>query len=352
VLSVKPLAALGFKREEEPEAVEHERVVELFRNRAELKKAYASLQEEIERLKDRVKQQEGATARVQEMLEALEQRLGSSETAFPALVFYHLRGLWSLGRELIAQLVADLSRQQEEKERRQHLAECNRRQFARRQALESELREAETAAADAVAQFTAAKQQLAGLTRFWHYFRRRELAHRIVGLEAACTVAGVTLDESRAKHEALAAEQEAEFPGLSVPARRAINLAAIGYAEALCLRLARTPLVALGRDAAGRREVMDDYGDRARCESLMRDIDRARAILQQRNNLPLELRERSDRLRELAKYRNPADTVPTAESVGFSEGDVLNHEAQGAAAARLPNVLAEDTWDLFRILLR
>jgi len=26
--------------------------------------------------------------------------------------------------------------------------------------------------------------------------------------------------------------------------------------------------------------------------------------------------------------------------------------AQGGKAARLPNVLAEDTWDLFRVLLR
>ena len=35
----------------------------------------------------------------------------------------------------------------------------------------------------------------------------------------------------------------------------------------------------------------------------------------------------------------------------LSEGDVLSGEPVGAAA-RLPNVLAEDTWDLFRILLR
>jgi hypothetical protein len=31
---------------------------------------------------------------------------------------------------------------------------------------------------------------------------------------------------------------------------------------------------------------------------------------------------------------------------------VLTNEPVGATAARMPNVLAEDTWDLFRILLR
>jgi hypothetical protein len=39
-------------------------------------------------------------------------------------------------------------------------------------------------------------------------------------------------------------------------------------------------------------------------------------------------------------------------SLAFSEGDALLVAAPGADAARPPNVLAEDTWDLFRILLR
>ena len=113
-------------------------------NRAELKKAYGELQDEIYRLKDRIKQQEGATQRVQEMLGALETRLGAPESGYPALVFYQLRRLWQSGRELIEQFVADLARQQEERERRAHFAEHNRRQFARRQAVEAELRAAET----------------------------------------------------------------------------------------------------------------------------------------------------------------------------------------------------------------
>ncbi len=348
---MKSLATLRFGREPEKEA-EEQRVVQLFRNRAELKKAYASLQDEVHRLKDRLKQQEGATARVQEMLETLEGRLATPETAWPALVFYQLRGLWALGRDLIGQLVADLARQQEEKERRQHLTESNRRQFARRQALEAQLREAETAAAEAATRVAETRRKLATLTRFWHYFARRDLAHRLQALDASSTAAALALGEARAAGEALESEQVAEFPGLSTEARRAINLAAIGYAELLCLRLARTPLVAHAKDAAARREVIDDYGTRAECERLMGDIARAKAVLQHRTQLSQELRARTDRLRQLARYRNGDDTVPTPESIGMAEGDVLERGGQGANAARLPNVLAEDTWDLFRIVLR
>lgn len=347
----KALSLLGLAKDDatpEPEG----RVIELFRNRAELKKAYGSLQDEIHRLKDRLKQQEGATARVQEMLEALETRLAAPETGYPALAFYHLRGLWDVGRSLLAQFVADLTKQQEEKERKLHFAECNRRQFARRQALEASLRDAETVVVDARTRLHEAENELAGLTRFWHYFRRREATHRVHLLQGGLASTELELGEARATFEALEQEQSAEFPGLSLDARRAINVAAIAYAEVLCVRLARSSLVSQAKDAAARREVSDDYGDRAECESLMADIDRAKVVLQQRGTLSQDIRVRVDRLRQLAKYRHPSDTVPTVDSVGFAEGDILDQQPSGASALKLPNVLAEDTWDLFRVLLR
>ncbi len=94
---MKALKQLGFLklslRAERPPPDEDHRVLELFRNRAELKKAYGGLQEETFRLKDLIKQQEGATQRVQEMLNMLEGRLAVPETAYGALVFYQLRRL-------------------------------------------------------------------------------------------------------------------------------------------------------------------------------------------------------------------------------------------------------------------
>ena len=59
-----------------------------------------------------------------------------------------------------------------------------------------------------------------------------------------------------------------------------------------------------------------------------------------------------ERIKQIARYRSPADTSPMSDSVAFSEGDILDTEATGVVTARMPNVLGEDTWDLFRILLR
>ena len=341
---------LNFRREETAE--EDHRVLALFRNRAELKKAYGELQEEIYRLKDRIKQQEGATQRVQEILGALEGRLGLSETAFPALVFYQLRRLWQSGHELIGNFVAELAAQQEERERRQHLAEHNRRVFAKRQAADQRLRGAQRLAAEEAARVADLESQRARLRRFWHYFKRRALEQAISQARATAAAADLSLVAAREALEEILREPPPEFPGLSLDARRAINIAAIAYGEVLCLRLARTQLVVQAREAMRHREATDEYGSRAECEALMRQIERADELLRGRSNLTQEVKQRSERLKQVARYRAETDAAPTAESLAFSEGDALGGPPAGLAAAGMPNVLAEDTWDLYGVLLR
>jgi hypothetical protein len=328
------------------------RVLTLFRNRAELKKAYGELQEEVYRLKDRIKQQEGATARVQEMLGSLETRLGLTETAYPALVFYQLRAMWQRGREILEQFTAELAAQQEERERRALFVEFNRTQFSRRQAAEAAVRTAQAQFIDAqqvVADLTARR---ALLTRLWHYFKRRDLDHRLVGAGGALGLATMQVEETRVAMAALESEQPPEFPGLSLDARRAINIAAIAYAEVLCLRLANTPLMSLAKEATGRREPVDAYGGRPECEALIALIARARVIIESKVNVTQDVKARSETLRPLARYRGNLDTAPTAESVSLGESDVLAGEPLGAQAINMPNVLGEDTWDMFRVLLR
>jgi len=353
---MKALRQLGFLklnlRQDVPLEEDH-RVLALFRNRAELKKAYGDLQEETFRLKDLIKQQEGATQRVQEMLNALEGRLGVAESAYPALVFYQLRRLWQTGREMVAAFVADLARQQDERERRAHLAQHNREQFARRQELEGELQAAQALHIEASAQLAALEGERTQLTRFWHYFRRRALDRRIGAAQVALAGADTSVAEKQARVDEIARGTPPDFHGLSLQSRRSINLAAIACAEVLCLRLRelKTPLVELARQAIGRREPTNDYGTPKECVLLMGEIARAHRLLGEREGLAAEIRERGERLKALARYRGPKDTAPQVECLAPSEGDVLALAAEGGTA-RLPNVLAEDTWDLFRVLLR
>lgn len=336
---IRQLGFLRLGRAASTPEVDHDRLMHLFRNRAELKKAYSGVQDEVQRLKDRIKQQEGATARVQEMLQGLEGRLSQPETAYPTLVFYQLRELWSLGRTLLTQFVAELAEQQEERERRAFLADYNRRQFDRRQGIDANLRLAEGRAADARTAVSELEQRMQSLRRFWHYFKRRALRQRLQEVNLHSLMCVQDLDSARTARAQLDAEAPPDFAGLSIEARRAINLAAVGYAQIMCDRLAPTSLLEPARVAAGRREPpRDDYGDRARCEATMAEIQRARVVLEQRANLSPEIKQRSDRLGELAKYRNDGDTVPVAESL--------------SAAVDGSRALNDDMWEIYRVLLR
>ena len=353
---MKALRQLGFlKLSLRPDGKpdEDHRVLALFRNRAELKKAYGGVQDEVFRLKDLLKQQEAATQRAQEMLNTLEMRLGAAATAYPALVFYQLRHLWQTGRELVSQLIADLVRQQDERERRVHLAQHNRSQFARREAADSALQAAQGLHGQATAQLAELEKVRVALNRWWHYLKRRALQRSIAAAEAAVVGAGVSLREAQLGVEEIARAPTPEFAGLSLPARRTINLAAIAYAEALCLRLTqlKAPMLKLAREATARRETADDYGSPRECVLLMGQIARAHTLLIDRRGVAQEIRARSERLQRVARYRNEADTTPATNSLAFTEGDVQLAGGQ-TGDAQVPNVLAEDTWDLFRVLLR
>jgi hypothetical protein len=355
---MKALRQLGFLklslRPEGPTPEEETRVLELFRNRAELKKAYGGLQDETFRLKDLIKQQEGATQRAQEMLAALEARLGAPESAYTALVFYQLRHLWQAGRELVTGFVADLHRQQEERERKAHLAHHNRRQFARRESAEKQLAAARELHEQARTRHADLESERAALTRLWHYFKRRALAQRLNDEQVAVDQAAAAVSQAQLALEDLTRAALPEFPGLSLPARRAINLAAIAYAEVLCLRVAtlKAPLIELARQATGQREVSDDYGSPKECVLLMGQISRAHKLIAARAGLAEEIRVRGERLQRIARYRTANDSAPLTDSLAFSEGDVLVNAPLGSVAVAPPNVLADDIWDLFRILLR
>ncbi|HEX5160423.1 MAG TPA: hypothetical protein VFV88_01795 [Steroidobacteraceae bacterium] len=350
--ALKPFGLFGGNESTTADTPEDGRVVELFRSRAELRKQHEELGQELQRLRDRLKQQEAATVRTQEMYAALESRLESADTGLSTLVFYHLRALWGDGREIIAALVQDLAAKQDERERKAFALEGNRRQFQLRKDSEQQLRQAESQIVAARQELAALDARIAKLDKWWHRWERPKVAAQRPALQAALEAAERALQGARARCEQVEKAGAGDFPGISVEAKRAINIAAIACAEVLCLRLARTNMVAAARTAMSRREPSEHYGDLAACVSIMSDIVKARNLLKQRAGLTQEVAQRSERLRGSATYLGEFETVPIPESCAVSEGDVLAHGSQGVSAAKLPNVLAEDTWDLFKVLLR
>jgi hypothetical protein len=330
-------------------SADEERLMQLFQNRAGLKKAYADLKDEFHLLRDRLKQQEGSTIRVQEQLDALGELLADASTGFGALVFFQLRGLWKTCHQQLSGFAADLTRTQEQRETAKHAAECEALKASRLADVDRRLGGAAEKADLQRQHLAVAQGELQRLTAFWHYFERRRRQKGMEGLRQAVTMADAAVGDLHAERSTISGEPPADFPGISLSARRNINLAIISYAELLCENVDAFGLAAKAKEAVARRVHEMTFGSRSDCEGYMQRVQKAQAAVANQKQLTATLKLKLERLRATCEYRNSADTVPTADS--------LAPDADAVRATRGPtsavwNVLAEDYWDLYTLLLR
>jgi hypothetical protein len=331
---------------------EEERLMQLFQNRAGLKKAYADLKDEFHLLRDRLKQQEGATIRVQEQLDALGDLLGDPKTGFGALVFFQLRTLWKTCHQQLSTFAADLTRQQEARELAKHKADTEAGKNSRLADADQRLSAAAAAADDQRRLLADTQNEIGRLTAFWHYFKRRRRQKSLESLRTQVVLADAAVGDLHAERSAIEHEAAPEFPGLSLAARRNINLALIGYAELLCEHADAYGLAARAKEAVARRVHEMSFGTREECEGFMQRVQKALLAVANQKQITGGVRAKLERLRATCDYRNTADTVPTADSLAPPPPELDLGNKPRAAPAATWNVLAEDYWDLYTVLLR
>jgi hypothetical protein len=324
-----------------PDTVEEARVAALFQNRSALKKELSELDEERLRLLDRLKLQEGSTMRVEEQLANLEQYLGRPGEGRKCLVYFQLRAIWRAAARRLEQFAGELARQQKDRERKQQLTEFERSKRARLDEVDREIYEARILADQLDSEQAAGRSRLATLRGFWNYFRRRRLLQELAGRGARLEELRRKLGELDQRRRDIEAEAAPSFEGTSVEGRRAVNLAAIAYAEGLCELLAGSNLALLARQATLTRVYDADFGSDAQCDALLQATTRALADLERMQDDLADIKRRSDRLRASAAWRGHADTIPLQESVGPRDAG-----ARGAV-----NVLLDEYFDVQRVLL-
>ncbi len=200
----------------------------------------------------------------------------------------------------------------------------------------------------------AAQIEIGRLTAFWHYFKRRRRQKSLELLRSHVVAADAAVGDLHAERSAIERESAPEFPGISLAARRNINLAIISFAELLCENVDAYGLAARAKEAVARRVHEMSFGTRAECEGYMQRVQQAQAAVANQKQITVALKVKLDRLRATCEYRNNADTVPTADSLAPAPAPAdagLGTMAKPPAPATW-NVLAEDYWDLYTLLLR
>jgi len=331
---------------------QHERLLQLYWNRAEIKKELARLQDERGVLLERLRAQERATARALEQTKGLEEYLGKPEVALHALVYFQLRALWRHASARLARFAQQLHQQQVDRER--HRAQIEFDQERRRQLADFDRRihEARSRASMLEARLKLMDAKLVKMRGFWNYTRRRQLSEEMDGERALWDAAVTEVTDLSDDRTSLEEMPPPDFEGVSVDGRRTVNTAVIAYAQQLTASLSGHGLAMLAKETSTKRLLDVRYGGPDECARIMSLLRDAFAKLQEDNEELAGLKERTDALRAGASYRSDADTVPLTDSIGTlppPSSPVSGLETVNRAGV---NVLVDDYWDLYQSLLQ
>jgi len=338
------------QRRQEPD---EEQLLKLFWNRAELKKELARLRREKDKLIDQVRQQEAINLRAQQRLEQLEGLLADPVQAVNAVVYYQLRGVWQQCRKRLVRLARELAERQQDREERLAQQQCETVRDADLALIDNRIADVERRARMVQADLDAVETRLGELRAFWHYFRRRALRDQRAAIQAALD--GLQRQGERIREERRSREAEPSLPfaGLSVEGRRNINLALIAMAQELLIQFSENDVAALAREASIRSLADVSYGDVAQCQKLGRSIEAVVSQAETAERMAGLIRRRAEFLRQTAQYRRDIDTIPVAGSFATVPVTIQESGAAKPAGSRvIPiNVLAEEYWDVYSILL-
>ncbi len=345
------MVGIALRRREQKVESEDERLLKLFRNRSELKKEFAKLRLEGQRLQDQLQQQEGVTLRSQQQLEQLEGMLAHPVQAANASVFYQLRGVWNHCHRKLTRLGEDLVAHQRDREMQLDQNKFNAVNKAALAVIERHEQQARKQHQSIGAELELYRQQYVRYRGFWNYFRRRTIAAQIENLdeshETAATHLAHCLEQMRDKK----AESPPEFGELSLAGRRKIDLVLIAIAQELYLHFSKGNVSGLAREASVRQVTDVNYGDITECRNMNIQIEKCLRRLPTGQELVASARDRVVYLEQCAGYRLETDTVPVAGSfaripLAVGEGG----DVRGQRAVNL-NVLADEYWEIYSVLL-
>lgn len=331
---------------------EDERLLQLYWNRAELKKELARALDERHRALEQIKKYEGIALRAREQLDELENYLGDPVVAPHALVYFQLRALWRACSQKLARFSQQLQRQQEDRERRRQLIEFDqgrRRQLAD---LDRRLLDARSEADTIEAQLKLLDARMDAMRGFWNYFRRRRLAEEVAVEREKLDRALLQVTDLSDDRAELENAPPPPFPGISIDGRRIVNTAVIAYAQQLVVALSGGGLAMLAKETTTKRLLEVRYGDREDCGRLLALLRDASAVVERTSLDLVGLKERTEALRANASYRSDADTVPLTDSIGTLPAPTSLVSGLETANRAGINVLVDDYWDVYKALLQ
>lgn len=341
------LTAIFGNTHEKPEE-ESEKLLQLYWNRAELKKEFAGLRKEQFRLRDCIKQQEGATARVQQKLDHLEQLLHDPEWVYNVVIHYQLKHLNLRCQSKLEKFAEQLKQQREQRQHAQLLADWNERRSEEALAIEAQIGEQRLQVQILEDQLQAERYRLAHMSGFLKFFRRRSVTAMLDNLAASIHSAQEQEEQLLLQYDEVQHRVPPDTQGLSVSTKRLINCMILAFAQQLYLHFSDDGLAAVAKEAGDKSVGAINHGGKEECDVIIRRVQKRSESFDMAKDFADILQQRARLIGEKAIFRSDDDAVPTSSSVAT----LYSINKNGVIEEDDANLLGENYWNLAGILSR
>lgn len=329
--------------------VESEKLLNLYWNRAELKKEFAELRDEKVRLQERLAEQEGVAARAQQKLEQLESQLMDTGGVYSTVTHFQLRALNGNCAARIATFAESLKQQREHRIHSRLVAEWTQAREQQATVIKRQLGEQRIQSQMIEDRLQAERHRLATMGGFVKLFRGRSAT---ASLDVLANNIHVAQENERSLLLELDHLQSREPPntrGLDVATKRNINYMILAYAQKLYLLLRGHDVADLAKEAGEKSAGAINYGDKQTCEQILIRVSASQASLNSVKDFADEVQTRAKKIAAMAKFRGADDAVPVSSSV--STVYELGNDGDTAKTSTV-NLLGEDYWCLSKIVSR
>lgn len=332
----------------EEDSGDSEKLLELYWNRAELKKEFASLRDETFRLKNLVKEKEGVSARFEQKLEHLENLLLDPEWVYNVLVYYQLRAFNQRCQRKLARFAEQLKQQREKRQHGKILDAWNEKNAEEARQIQVLIGEQRMSMQLLEDQLQSERHRFSMMGGFMRFFRKRGVTRRLDDIAERIEVSRQQELQHMQALEALEGRCAPDTTGLSIRDKRSINFMILAFAQQMYLQYSEDNLAGLAKEAGDKSVGAINYGSKTDCDLILKIVREHGDAMDKATDFADDLKRRAKLLAEKSLFQNDDDAVPVPGSVAT----VYDFAPDGTPRECDANLVGENYWRVAEIFSR
>ena len=325
-----------------------EKLLELYWNRAELKKEFANLREQTFKLNEQLAAKDGSIARIQQKLEHLENLLLDPDWVFNVVAHYQLRAFNESCQRKMARFAEQLKQQREQRVHGQVVSAWQERQDAEAAAVHAQLGELRMGTQMLEDQLQAERHRFSMMGGFMRFLRKRSIAKTLTDISTSLADAEAREQTLLAELDEIQSRQAPDTEGLDIASKRSINFMILAFAQQLYLHFSEDNLAGLAKEAGDKSVGAIKYGTKTDCDFILEIVQKRGDSMGKVQEFADVLQQRSKLIAAKALFDSDDDAVPAPDTVAT----VFAIDADGRIRETDANLLGENYWGVATVVSR